>query len=180
MLAKSRSSSDSLKVRRRVWPRVWHSILISGCTLLLCPGCNRSTSKANASDDPLAAAAVNEIKAVMLIDRENPDMQVAIRKARREVDDFLIALTNPRSSQQDFAVKAAFADGDLIEHMWLVDLKFEHGLLLGKLANQPELVSGFEKEGLYAVTPEEITDWYYYEEDQLVGGYSLDVLMSQE
>lgn len=100
-------------------------------------------------------------------------MQDAIRTARREIDTFLDRLQHPQPNQTDFAIKAAFAEGEQIEHMWLIDLKYDSGLLIGTLANQPELTKTFEYGTSYAVTPEEISDWYYFENDRMIGGYTL-------
>ena len=156
------------------------SSLLGVCFLLgLASGCQQTTSEANASETPVAAKPPEPTQTVLLIEREDSDMQGAIRQARREVDDFLISLLQPKSNQADFAVKAAFAEGDQIEHMWMVDLSFEQGLLLGKLANDPQFVSGFEKGGHYAVTPEEITDWYYFEDEEMIGGYTVKLLVER-
>ena len=139
-------------------------------------GC-RPASVAEA--DEKVSAVVKYRPSTMLIDREDSGMQAAIRQARREVDDFLIALVQPKPNYADFAVKAAFSTEDTVEHMWLVDVKFEHGLILGTLSNTPELVTGYASGETYAVTPEEITDWYYYDNDHLHGGFTIQVLLAR-
>ncbi len=100
-------------------------------------------------------------------------MQDAIRNARRDVDRLLLALQSPKSEQSHFAIKVAFSEGAFIEHMWLVDLQYDSGMLIGKLANRPELIKDVAEGQTYATTPEELSDWYFFENGEIIGGYTL-------
>lgn len=153
--------------------------IIFASSILSCfLGCGVQTGRQANAGTP-TSESVQPAKTIMLIDREDPDMQRAIRMARREVDDFLIALVQPRPDQTDFAVKVAFGKEEVIEHLWLVDLKYVGGVLIGKLASTPQELGEFVVGEIYGVTPEEVTDWYYFDEEEMVGGYTVKLLLER-
>ncbi len=151
---------------------VW-ILTVVGLLLVGVTGCSHTEATVVAEE---ARPEPAPVKTVMLIDREDPDMQEAIRTARRDVDTFLIALHQSEPGCSDFAVKVAFTEQDVIEHLWLIEPRYEEGVLVGKLASTPQYLTDYLVGGTYAVTPEEVTDWYYYQGDQMVGGYTVKLL----
>jgi uncharacterized protein YegJ (DUF2314 family) len=63
------------------------------------------------------------------------EMTAAIAAARRSLPQFLSVLAHPQSGQTSFLVKAAFRDGEEVEHIWLADLDLSSPRLRGVVAN---------------------------------------------
>jgi uncharacterized protein YegJ (DUF2314 family) len=102
-------------------------------------------------------------------DSDDPEMTEAIAAARRSLPEFLEAFAHPKSGQTSFLVKAAFHDGDEVEHIWLADLDLSSARLRGVVANEPNLRTLRFMETV-EFEPTQITDWMYLDHGKLVGG----------
>jgi len=80
----------------------------------------------------------------------------------------------------DFAnVKAAFADDDgEIEHMWLSQVEFDGQYVSGVLLNTPVSVDA-RKGDPARVLPSLISDWMYGTDDEVCGGYTVQILRAR-
>jgi uncharacterized protein YegJ (DUF2314 family) len=104
---------------------------------------------------------------------DDPTMLSAINEARRSFELFLEAFFNPKPNQNRFLVKIGFEEG--AEHIWLADLDLSANPPTGVVANEPKIKSvdymqRVPIDFLY------LSDWMYYEDDVLVGGFTTKVL----
>jgi uncharacterized protein YegJ (DUF2314 family) len=138
-------------------------------------GCERDQDEteplsfSGSSDDPVAAVAADD-----------PEMQAAEKKARESVDDFIAALQDPQPGQSHFAVKARFEDGDQVEFMWVTDLKYADGTFTGVINNDPQFVGNVKIGDRHSVVAGEINDWMYMENEKIVGGHTIAVLLKRQ
>ena len=99
------------------------------------------------------------------------EMLEAINTARQSLKQFLDTFFAPKSNQRHFLLKVAFHDQDQIEHIWLADLDLMASPPTGVVANEPSISSiQFMQRVPFAAG--EITDWMYYEDECLVGGFT--------
>ena len=111
---------------------------------------------------------------------DDPVLARAVQKARDTHMEFASALTNPKPSYRDFAIKKGFAaPGGGLEHMWLAEVRFENGEYRGVINNEPVDTMAVKLGDVVSVKPEELSDWMYIDGRQLVGGYTIRVLFSQ-
>ena len=110
------------------------------------------------------------------------DMQLehAVKHARRTVGQFITALRNPPPNSRDFQVKKLFVAKDgTAEHIWMADVKFNGNRFVGVVDNHPNKIPGLKIGDRVSVNPDEITDWSYVQNGQLIGGYTIRVLFAE-
>jgi uncharacterized protein YegJ (DUF2314 family) len=132
--------------------------------------------KIDAPEAPPAPGATSAPAApdkVVQVSAEDARMNAAITKARSTVDTFINALKAHRPDQTDFAVKAAFTDGDKTEHMWIGSVSFDGTNFRGTVQNEPEMVKSVKEGQEVTVAPAQISDWMYAEKKKLVGGQTV-------
>ncbi len=113
------------------------------------------------------------------VQENDADMDRATRRARQTVGKFIAALQHPTSTQRDFQVNKLFIRGDHGEHIWLSNVKFEGNRFHGIVDNKPNNLPGLKIGAKASVNPDEISDWSYVDNGQLVGGYTIRVLYSE-
>lgn len=103
------------------------------------------------------------------------EMLSAISKARQSVRQFLEAYFAPKTNQRSFLLKVSFEDQEQTEHIWLADLDLHSSPPTGVVANEPRnrCLSFMQR---VPFDFKLITDWMYYEDDCLVGGFTTRVL----
>lgn len=114
------------------------------------------------------------------ISEDDPEISYARQNARSTVGQFIYALQNPRAGQTLFAVKAKFIDGEDVEYMWLTDLRYENGEFIGVVNNQPSVVSNIRMGQEHRVSAYEIDDWMILENEQIIGGYSVNIVANRQ
>lgn len=150
--------------------------IASMCLILPLPGCDRPLPGA---DDVKPADAVvrrdGQPDMIRVAD-DDPEMHQAIAEARRTVATIIAALKAPKPTQQAFAVKKPFREGDVVEHIWLSDISFDGTTFKGRVDNEPVDVKNVKAGATATVAPGEIDDWFFVEDGKLVGGTSLRLL----
>jgi uncharacterized protein YegJ (DUF2314 family) len=106
------------------------------------------------------------------------ELTLVMIKARQSSGPFLEALKDPQPNEKAVAVKRRFEDGDKAEYMWLTELRWEDGRIVGTLANEPSKVENVEKGQEYTVAPDEICDWLMIEDGKQIGGFT-DALLQR-
>ncbi|MDB6140723.1 MAG: hypothetical protein JWO94_3795 [Verrucomicrobiaceae bacterium] len=110
---------------------------------------------------------------------EDAQMGNAVTRARRTVGTFIAAVRNPTSGQRDFEVKKPFKQGEVTEHIWLSDVTYSGGRFHGKVDNKPRDIDGLKYGTRVSVNPNEITDWAFVNNGELVGGYTIRLLHNE-
>ena len=113
---------------------------------------------------------------VVMVADDDAKMNAAMDKARKTVEAFIAALKSPKAGQVAFSVKAPFADGEHVEHMWLAPVSYDGANFQGVVNNDPALVKNVKIGDQVTVAPDKISDWMYVDGRKLVGGETLRAL----
>ena len=110
------------------------------------------------------------------VEDSDKEMNEAIKKSRQTFDIFLTTFKNPKSNQTSFSVKMPFPTSDGAEHIWLVNIESAGGKLFGQVDNLPENVSSIKLGDKIEIEKYKISDWFYIENNKLIGGLTIRVL----
>jgi uncharacterized protein YegJ (DUF2314 family) len=102
-------------------------------------------------------------------------MDSAISKARSETDKFILVLE--KKNADTFSVKAPISENGQVEHFWLTDVIFKDGYFLGKIGNDPGIVTGIKIGQDWKIKKAEISDWMFTRGGKIHGGYTIDPLL---
>lgn len=106
---------------------------------------------------------------------DEEEMDAAIARARREVDDFIRDLANEKGDS--FSIKVGIEDEGDTEHFWLVDVTYQEGIFKGTINNDPGFVENVWLGQLWKVKKEEISDWLIMRDDKMHGNYTMRPLL---
>jgi uncharacterized protein YegJ (DUF2314 family) len=110
------------------------------------------------------------------VDSGDEEMNEAIRKSRLTFDDFLAAFKSKNASQRNFSVKMPFATEYGAEHIWLTNMEIKDDKLLGTVDNLPQSVNTVRLGDVVEIERDKISDWFYIDDEKLVGGLTIRVL----
>jgi uncharacterized protein YegJ (DUF2314 family) len=105
-------------------------------------------------------------------------MNAAIARAR-ETSGELLRWIEAADSGTTVAVKIRIAEGAVAEHMWLRDVRYEDGMVHGRLNNVPRDLHRVRLGDPLRVAPGEISDWMVVRRGVLCGGFTFRVSLSQ-
>ena len=107
----------------------------------------------------------------------NNAMNDAINEARESIGQFFKAFNRPSPNQTGFYLKARFDDGNGgAEHIWLTELDFKTKIATGVVSNEPAIKTVTYLDRVQFL-PDQISDWMYYEDGHLVGGFTTRLLL---
>jgi uncharacterized protein YegJ (DUF2314 family) len=113
----------------------------------------------------------------IMVPDDDPEMQAAQAEARANWPTFLELFAEPEG--REFQVKASFVDGDIVEHMWVMNLRMEGDELSGTLGNEPFNVKNIKYGDPVRLKPGEVTDWSVTEGERTYGEYTVKVLRNR-
>ena len=113
---------------------------------------------------------------IVYVEDDDPKMAAAIDNARSTVDRFIQNLEKPKPSQSGFSVKLPVKDGDNVEHMWVLPVRYENGTFSGTINNEPDKVKTVKIGDQVKVAKDQISDWMFVDDGKLMGGYTIRVL----
>lgn len=116
---------------------------------------------------------------VVWVDDEDPSLQAATAQARKTVGEFIARLQKPAVPETYFSVKARIQEGDVVEHVWLSDVRLDGAKFVGTLDNDPERLANMKAGQTHAVASDQISDWMILENNKLIGGYTIRALRDQ-
>lgn len=130
--------------------------------------------------DALSALGMGLEPPVVAIGPDSEKLQEAEEEARRRWPEFLSAFHEKDPSREDFAVKAPFEtpNGEM-EHMWVMVEQVEGDIIRGSLGNDPIHVRSLAAGSHVELEKDRISDWVYMEEGEMVGGFSMKVLLQE-
>lgn len=132
---------------------------------------------------PLSAADVIE-KAekdeVFLVEKDNPDMLQAYKKARSSLHTFL-AKYEESTAKDAFFIKVKITENDNTEYFWLnpITIKGDNSFV-GSLSNEPQLVTNVVYGESISFSKADIYDWMYYENNKMYGNFTACALLKKE
>jgi len=110
---------------------------------------------------------------IQLVAPDDPDILEATEQARATIDRFLAELAREGSPPARAQVKARIEEGNVVEHVWLVDLRYEAGMVYGVVGNEPLQLQNWRRGDRAMVDPREITDWLLIDEYGVHGGFTV-------
>jgi len=116
---------------------------------------------------------------VVRVERNDPEMRVAVRQARRKWPQFAAAFER-RQSGEHFSAKAPFREGGREEYMWVTVTKIEHETVYGILDNDPVDVTSLKAGQPVHFPLSELNDWLYEYGDVVHGGFTIAVLTKEK
>ena len=114
------------------------------------------------------------------VEDNDPEMDAAVRKGRDTLPELVKALTERPFGSRDFAIKKGFPAGKRQEFIWLTDVALENGGFHAHVGNQPVWTTSVNLGDSLFVKKEEVVDWMYIRDGELVGGYTVRVLFKRE
>ena len=106
-------------------------------------------------------------------------MDRAVAKARESLGFFLAAMKANKPDTSGFEVKKCVIDGDQVEHLWVNNLTWDGKAFHGRIDNKPLDVTDVALGRSVTVKPEDLTDWMFLKNGELMGGFTIRVLYSR-
>jgi uncharacterized protein YegJ (DUF2314 family) len=113
--------------------------------------------------------------AVVPVEEDDPRLMEVVAEARARWPEFLEAFSRRRANEL-FVVKSCFADENGKEWMWSTVERIEADKLIGRLSNRPNSVKHVCEGEEIVVQAEGIGDWFYANEAEQVGQFSVRLL----
>jgi uncharacterized protein YegJ (DUF2314 family) len=111
---------------------------------------------------------------------DDADMVAAFQKARATLKEFLALVREPRSSITTYAVKIGIPDRGEREYFWISRFSQQGGLLIGRIDNTPRLVSNVREGERISFKENDVVDWLYRENGNMVGNFTACALLKKE
>ena len=111
-------------------------------------------------------------------DKSDPEMNDAIRAARKRLDWFLEGVESGRLPRDGASLKVAVPKSDGgAEHIWMFDFKRDGNRFEATVGNEPAYVPGMKLGDRYSFGREQISDWIYFRGEMMHGAYTLRVML---
>jgi len=117
---------------------------------------------------------------VALVEKNDPDMAAAFRKARQTLPEFLALARAPRPTASKLAVKIAIPAGDDDEYFWVSQFAPRGDKYGGRINNTPRAAKQVKLGQLVEFSEAEIVDWLYMEDGKMRGNFTACALLKRE
>jgi uncharacterized protein YegJ (DUF2314 family) len=107
---------------------------------------------------------------------ENQEMNAAIGAAQATLDDFLKLSANPPMGASRFKLKVKITDQHGTEVMWVAPFRQTDAGFVGRLADEPEVVTSVRNGQEFAFTRSQIADWGYALNGKQKGSFTVCVM----
>jgi uncharacterized protein YegJ (DUF2314 family) len=136
----------------------------------------------------LLALIISFIAGAQSIDKENVvsvphddlEMTIAMVKARSTFSDFLEAFVEKAAGVGNFMIKYPFEKDGSYEHLWLDKIGIESEHLIGFIGDKRMKTEEAAFGEKVKIAPYKISDWMYFVEGKMTGGYTLLVLLDRK
>lgn len=143
-----------------------HLILPSFIFLILVSCTNNQISKTENKDEP----------DTYRVNQDDAEMNDAIKTAKQTLDKFANALKSGNKDYQNFALKIRFNAPNGGEHIWVSDITLKDNNYIGIVDNTPEATTEAKIGDTIQIENDHISDWMFFENQKLRGGYTLRLL----
>ena len=131
-------------------------------------------------DDSLKALRKSSNAAVVGASGDDPKMLTATAEARKTWPDFVKAFRNKPENSESFSAKFPFDAPDQKEFMWVEVVSIKGDTVVGRLGNDPVWVKDLKLGDEVKMNVSELSDWMYLKDGEIVGGYTVKVLMEKQ
>lgn len=116
----------------------------------------------------------NAYKAVDKAEAENQKLDSISQVGNKTFGEFTKAFIDKKPGTTNFFVKEKFvANTGQEEHLWISDITSKNDTLYGVVNSQPKVTNEVKLNDTIKIDPSKITDWMFYRNDTLIGGYSV-------
>lgn len=127
-----------------------------------------------------APPPAEETGGVVQVESGDAEMNAAIETARASLGEFQAMLRAPCGDCTNFSLKVRFQTGpDSAEHIWVSDVVAEGAGFKGILDNDPQAIEGLKYGDRVDVPLDKISDWFYTIDGELVGAFTVKVLVDR-
>lgn len=114
------------------------------------------------------------------LDRDDPEVIAAKRRARETMPEFWNAYDNPHIDDDDFAIKMQLPPmpNETTESIWLIEIARRGGKVFGRIANDP-IHPDFEQGQLVEVDSSQIDDWMFVRDETMHGHHLTRVMIDK-
>ena len=131
-------------------------------------------------EDSLKALSKSSNAAVIGASGDDPKMLAATAEARKTWPEFVKAFRNKPENSESFAAKFPFDAPDQKEFMWVEVVSINGDTVVGRLGNDPVWVKDLKIGDQVKMKISELSDWMYLKDGEIVGGYTVKVLMEKQ
>ena len=117
---------------------------------------------------------------VALVEKDDPDMAAAFRKARETLPEFLALASAPPPTATNLAVKIAIPAGDDDEYFWVAQFAPRGDKYGGRINNTPRAAKQVKFGQVVEFSENEIVDWLYMEGGKMHGNFTACALLKRE
>jgi uncharacterized protein YegJ (DUF2314 family) len=115
----------------------------------------------------------------LAVERDDPEMALAIEQARASLDEFLTLFEAPPSGTARFKLKVKVEDENATEHFWVIPFHRTATGFSGTLANEPQAVRNVVNGQDIEFTRDDISDWGYTRDGRQVGSFTVCVMLKK-
>jgi uncharacterized protein YegJ (DUF2314 family) len=117
---------------------------------------------------------------VVTLEKGDPDMAAAFRKARETLPEFLALVRARQTTVSKLAVKIAIPAGDDDEYFWLTEVGQHGNKYAGRINNTPRAAKQVKFGQVIQFTESEIVDWLYMEGGKMRGNFTACAMLKHE
>lgn len=110
---------------------------------------------------------------VWSVSSADPGMDAAIARARETLPIFHGYMPRAQAGEVQLKLKARFAQGDDVEHMWITGVTWDGRVYQGVLESQPLGLTNVRAGQAVTIRPERVSDWMVVERgDVMLGNFT--------
>lgn len=120
---------------------------------------------------------------LILVERENKEMNEAFDEAKKTLDNFIFRATEQKSENEIYGAYIKVVEKKTVEYLWVTDFKrYDNEHFMGVLITKPDLIKQFKEGQTIGFTKDDIYDWQIYNKisDTLEGAFTFKVLEKTE
>jgi uncharacterized protein YegJ (DUF2314 family) len=117
---------------------------------------------------------------VVTLEKGDPDMAAAFRKARETLPEFLALVRDRQTTVTKLAVKIAIPAGDDDEYFWLTQVGQHGDKYTGRINNRPRAAKQVSFGQVVQFAEAEIVDWLYMEDGKMRGNFTACAMLKRE
>jgi uncharacterized protein YegJ (DUF2314 family) len=152
------------------------SHFIGACAALTLAACDskKKSDSTGSNEEPIVVRREGQPDMVRTRD-DDQEIEKAMQTAAQNLNQFVEAFKAPKADQTGFSIRKRFTEKGMVEHMWVIDLKYDGRNFSGRLNNEPVDVKNVKLGDIVTISPAEVSDWLYIQGGKLVGGYTVRV-----
>jgi uncharacterized protein YegJ (DUF2314 family) len=121
------------------------------------------------------------VNTVITIGAEDKEMLNAIKTAKKTFSEFEKAMKSGNPNFKNFTLKKPYKSDKGDEYLWIKSVMFyaKKNRYVGIIADAPLYTNEVKYDEIVEIDEDEISDWMYFENNVVRGGYTLRLLRSR-